>query len=275
VPRTLTSVFSEPDDFLAALSGEGVVRFLVTSHGQFRARLTQIVLHRLRLSAGEEQLPRVALVAVPVDAVLVALPIGGGPLPICGGVRIGAGEIMTLGASQRLHMRTDGPCRWGSIWLPAAELVQYGSALTGVAFSVPSPARRWHPRPVMMRHLRHLHSAAIGLVESRLRVVIDAATAHGLEQQLIHGLVECLAKGSALEATGATREHQDIAIRLEALLQNHPGRAFRTAEICKTLGIPARLLRMACQDQLGMGPAEYIRLRRLRGGPPMKVLRRR
>ena len=73
MPRTFTSVFSEPDDFQAAVSEEGVVRFLVTGRGQFRARLTQIVLHRLRLSAGEEELSRIAFITVPAGMVLVAV----------------------------------------------------------------------------------------------------------------------------------------------------------------------------------------------------------
>lgn len=263
MPSSVTSVFSEAEDFAAALRAEGCLSFLVTGAGQFRARLTQIALLGLRLSATDEQLPRIALVAVPADTILVSLPSGKGPAPIWGGITIGAGEIMTLGAGQRLHMRTDGPCRWGSIWLPAADLVQYGAALTGAPFSVPSAARRWRPRPVMIRHLRHFHSAPIGLVERRSRAVIDAEAAHGLEQQLIHALVECLSKSSAIEAAPATCEHRDVALRLEALLQTDPERPFRTTEICKTLGITPRSLRISCEEQLGMGPTEYIRRRRM------------
>jgi hypothetical protein len=160
-------------------------------------------------------------------------------------------------------MRTDGPCRWGSIWLPAAELAQYGSAVTGAPFPIPSAAPRWHPRPATMRHLRHLHSAAIGLVDRRSSAVIDAAAAHGLEQQLIYALIECLSGSSAIETTRATREHQDVALRLEALLQTHPEQYLRTAEICSAIDVSTRALRISCEEQLGMGPTEYIRRRRM------------
>jgi len=184
---------------------EGCLSLLVTGAGQFRARLTQVALQSLRLSATDERLPRIAFVALPADTILVSLPRGRGAAPIWGGITIGADEIMTLGAGQRLHMRTDGPCRWGSIWLPAAELAQYGSAVTGAPFPVPSAARRWHLRPATMRHLRHLHSAAIGLVERRSSAVIDAAAAHGLEQQFIYALIECLSRSSAISRkTGAS-----------------------------------------------------------------------
>jgi AraC-like DNA-binding protein len=263
MPRSVTSVFSEPADFEAALREEGGLGFLINGRGQFRARLTQVALHSLRLSATDEHLPRITLVAVPAETLLVSLARGRASAPIWGGVRLGTDEIMTLGAGRRLQMRTDGPGRCGSIWLPAAELAQYGSALTGVAFSVPSAARRWRPRPAMSRLLRHLHSAAIGPVEGRSNAFIGGEAAHALEQQLIEALVECLSKGSAIEATCATIAHQDIAVRFEGLLHTRPERAFRTAEICKTLEIPARTLCIACKEQLGMGPAEYSRRRRM------------
>jgi AraC-like DNA-binding protein len=263
MPRSVTSVFSEPADFEAALREEGGLGLLITGRGQFRARLTQVALHRLRLSAAEEQVSRIAFVAVPADMILVSLARGRVSAPIWGGVRLGTDEIMTLGAGQRLHMRTDGPCRWGSIWLPATELVQYGRAVTGTNFAVPSAAQCWRLRPAMSRHLRHLHSAAIGLVERRSKMVIGGEAAHGLEQQLIEALVECLSTGSAIEATCATIAHRDIAVRFEAVLHTRPERAFRSAEICKTLEIPARTLCIACEEQLGMDPAEYVRRRRM------------
>jgi hypothetical protein len=263
MPLSVTSVFSEAEDFAAALRAEGCLGLLVTGAGQFRARLTQVALHSLRLSATDEQLPRIAFVAVPADMILVALARGRASAPIWGGVRLGTDEIMTLGAGQRLHMRTDGPCRWGSIWLPAAELVQYGRAVTGTNFAVPSAAQCWRLRPAMSRHLRHLHSAAIGLVERRSNTFIGGEAAHGLEQQLIEALVECLSTGSAIEAACGTIAHQDIAVRFEALLQTQPEQYLRTAEICKALEIPAQTLCIACEEQLGMGPAEYVRRRRM------------
>ena len=261
MPGSVTSVFSEPGDFEATSREEGCLGLLVTGPGQFRARLAQVRLHGLRLSATEEQLPRIALMAVPADTLLVSLPRGRGPAPIWGGMRIGAGEIMTLGAGRHLHARTDGPCRWGSIWLPASQLVRYGSAMTGAVFAVPSAARWWRPRPAMFRHLRHLHSAAIGLVESRSRAVIDGEAAHGLEQQLIHALVDCLSDGSAIEATPC--KHEDIALRFEALLQIEPERAFRMAELCSALGVSAPTLRSCSEEQLGMAPTECVRRRRM------------
>ena len=263
MPGSVTSVFSEGEDFEAALSDEGCLGLLVTGRGEFRARLTQIALHRLRLSATDEHLARIALIGVPAGMLLVTLPSGRGAAAIWGGIRIGAGEIMTLGAGQRLHTRTEGSCRWSSIWLPAAELVRYGSALTGAAFAVPTAPRWWSPPPAMGGYLGQLHAAAISAVERRSRALINAETAHGLEQQLIDALVECFATGSAIEVPSATGERQDVALRFEALLKAQPERHFRLAEICAALDVPTQALRLACEDQLGMGPTEYVRRRRM------------
>jgi hypothetical protein len=74
MPGSVTSVFSEPDDFQAALREDGVLSFLITGHGQFRARLTQVTLHRWRLWTSEEHLSQIGFVAVPANAILFCCP---------------------------------------------------------------------------------------------------------------------------------------------------------------------------------------------------------
>ena len=258
--RTFTSVFGEPDDFEAALSEEGVVRFLVTGRGKFRARLTQIVLHRLHLSAGEEELSRTAFVAVPEGMVLILLPIAGRPSPIWGGRGMRAGEIITLGSGQRVHARTDGPCRWGSIRLPAQDMALYGRALAGAGFGVPQFVARWQPPLAARRDLRQLHRAAIRAAEARSGTLIDAEAVHGLEQQLIHALVDCLSPGPVGDDMSAHR-HPELLARFECLLQMQP--FLRVAEICVALGVSDRNLRRCCEKQLGVSPSNYLRLYRM------------
>ena len=181
-------MFSEPEDFQAALREDGVLGMLITGRGRFRARLTQITLHRLRLLAAEEHLPRIAFVVVPADSVLVLLPIGSRSSPIWGGIGMRPGEISTLGQDQRVHARTDGSCRWGTIRLPPRDLARYGRALSGAGFAVPQFVARWQPPPAARRELRELHQAAIRAAEIRAGLLTDSEAAHGLEQQLINAL---------------------------------------------------------------------------------------
>jgi AraC-like DNA-binding protein len=260
VLRTFTSVFGEADDFEAALSEEGVVRFLVTGRGKFQARLTQIVLHRLRLSAGDEELSRIAFVTVPARMVLVALPIGGRPSPDWGGIETRTGEMIALGAGERGHARTVGPCGWGAIQVPNEDLVGYGRALSGAGFAVP-PAARWRPPPAVGRDLRHLHQAAIRMAEARSETLIDIEAAHGLEQQLLHALIDCLSAGRVDEETPAGRRHRGILAGFEDLLQAEPFP--QMTEICAALDVSERTLRECCTKHLGMGPSRYRRLRRM------------
>jgi methylphosphotriester-DNA--protein-cysteine methyltransferase len=92
-------------------------------------------------------------------------------------------------------------------------------------------------------------------------VLADSETAHGLEQQVIHALVECFAKGAPAEAPPTTHKYQDVVSRFEALLQTELVRSLRVAEICAALAVSALTLRIACEEQLGMGPAKYVRRR--------------
>jgi hypothetical protein len=258
MPTSVASVFSNPEHFQAALSKDGVRSLLVIGQGQFRARLAQIALNQMGLAAGEEEFSRIAFVAVPADTVLVSFPIGDRPAPIWGGAEVRVGEMITLGPSQRIHARTEGPCHWGSIRLPSDDLVGYGRALRGAEFAVPQVARWRRPRAAL-RELRHFHQAAIRAADMRSRALADDQAAHGLEHQLIHALVECLSAGSGDEETEAARRHRDILARFEDLLQNQP--FLDTAEICGTLRISEETLRQCCEQHLGMGPDHYRGLR--------------
>jgi AraC-like DNA-binding protein len=259
MPSSRASVFGEAEDFEAAVSAEGVAGLLVTGHGQFRARLTQVELNQLRLSAVEESQARIAFVTVPPGTILVSFPIEEGPSPVWGGAEVRMGEMITFGGGERLHARTLGPSRWGAIQAADQQLVRYGRALSGAAFVVP-PAARWRPPPAAMRQLRHLHRAAIRMAEARAGALTDAQAAHGLEQQLIHALIECLSTGMTDNEPSAAR-HRGVLARFEDLLVAEP--SLSMAEICAALGISRRMLRECCKKHLGMGPSGYRRVRRM------------
>jgi hypothetical protein len=229
MPASHASVFGEVEDFQTALSAE----VLLTARGQFRARLTQVVLNRLRLADIDEALPRIASVAVPAGMVLVSFPIGGGPSQVWGGIEIRIGEMITLGPGQRLHARTVGRCHWGAIQVPNRQFADYGRVMSGAGFNVP-PVARWRPPLAAVRQLRHLHRAGIRMAEARAEKLIDVQAVHGLEQQLFHALIECLAEG-AEEETPAARRHRGIVARFEDLLLAEP--FLLMADICAALGV--------------------------------------
>jgi len=257
MPGSRASVFGEAEDFQAALSADGVARVLVTDGAQFRARLTQLGLVQLRLAAVEEARARIAFIAVPAGIVLVAFPIDGGPSPVWGGVEIRTGEMITLGSGQRLHARTAGPCHWAAVQVLEQQLADYGRVLSGTRFVVPSVAR-WRPPRAAARQLRDLHRAAMRMAEARAGALTDPQAAHGLEQQLLHALIECLSEEPE-EETATGRRHRDLVARFEDLLVAQP--FLPIAEICTALGVSDRALRECCKRHLGVSPSRYRRLR--------------
>ena len=246
-----------------ALWHEGCRELLITGRGQFQARLTQIGLHEQRLLASEEQLSRIAFFAMPPDTVLISFMLSGGAEPVWGGVSIPHAEIVALGPGESAHMRSDGPCDWGAVLLPSEAVTRYASVLTGAGSRLPLYERRWRPRPSAHKHLRHLHAAAIRMARIRPQAVIDTEAAHGLEQQLIHAVIDCLAAGPMGGARPSTRRHQETMVRFEQLLQSRPNRRLVVAEFSAALGISERLLRRLCAEHLGMSPTSYDRRRRM------------
>jgi AraC-like DNA-binding protein len=88
--------------------------------------------------------------------------------------------------------------------------------------------------------------------------VADVQAAHGLEQQILDALIECLSEG-AQEETAAGRRHRHILARFEDLLVAES--SLPVADVCAALGVSDRSLRECCKSQLGMSPSRYRRLR--------------
>jgi AraC-like DNA-binding protein len=260
MPGSLTCVFTEPEIFEKVLSRDGFTGLLITRGGSFRARLTQITLDRLRLAAVEEELARIAFIVVPADTAFVVLPISQGPIAVWGGFEMRAGEITMFLPGERLHAITAGTANWGTLQVSARRLMQYGRALTGAVLPVP-PAARWWPRAVTLKRLLALHRAAIRMAEGRSGVLADIETAHGLEQQMIHTLIECLTNGPVAEETPAARWRRWILAEFEELLRAEPGLSI--AAICAALGVSDRFLRRCCEEYLHISPGRYFRLGRM------------
>jgi hypothetical protein len=261
VPESVTSFFTEAVDFATALAKADIQGLVVTGHGQFRAQLTRITLEVLRLSAGEESLSRIAFVTVPDHMVLVALPSGSRPAPIWGGMGIQADEIMAFGPGSRVHMRTGDDCRWATILVEARGLARYGRALAGDAFAVPMGIRKWRPPRAAGRRLRSLHAAAVRAVEGGHPRYIGREAAHGLDQEMIGALAECLSRGSIAPETAGMLRCQEIMAQFGALLEKRSADYPRMADIEAALGVSPRVLGRCCRLHLGMRADGYLALR--------------
>ena len=265
MPSSSTSTFSEPDEFEAALRRQTDVDLLVTEQEHFRSRLTQVGLRRLHLTVADETAPRIAFVSMRPDLVMVWWAIGRPGSQIWCGTPSLAGELMRLGPGDRAHARTQGASHWAGLWISATDLDRYSQTLTGVPIRALIGASSWLPGRAALQTLRQLHAAAITIFERRPGQVLDASAVHGLEQQLIHALVDCLSDGvpGAL-SRGIAKRHCNLMARFEDACVICEHRMPTITELCAALRVPERSLRTACTQHLGMGPMSYLRLRRLK-----------
>jgi AraC family ethanolamine operon transcriptional activator len=88
--------------------------------------------------------------------------------------------------------------------------------------------------------------------------------ARALEQSLTAAMVACLAQDSG-QAHGVTwHRHQRVMKAFRDWLDQHLDQPVHLLDMCQALGVPARTLRLCCQEQLGMSPIQYLFLRRMR-----------
>jgi AraC-like DNA-binding protein len=258
-----TGVFRDSDDFQAAMREDGCSGLVVTHCGPFKARLTRISLHRLRLLSVEESAARVAFFSIPADVTLVIIPIDRNRPPIWGGIGAGRGQIVTIGAGHRTHSRSAAGNRWGTILLPTKLLERHARMLNGTAPVFPSRMTLWRPTEQAFRHLMRLHVSATRVATARASVITTSEAAKSLELDLLEAAIACLSEARPEPRTPAEARHSDVMARFEDLLAAQPSRAWTVAALSEALGLSGRLFRMCCDEHLGMGPHAYIRVRRM------------
>jgi AraC-like DNA-binding protein len=262
MPGSGTRTFFEPDHYEASLR-QAQVEVVIALSPKFKARLTWAELHDLQVLRCEEDFPRVAYVCLGPQLSFVTFPGHSGPLPVWGGTELRRGEIMFHGRGERLHQSTPGSFVWNVIALDPVQLEQYGRALSGKPFSLPSEGKILRPSPRDMARLRRLHAQVCRLAETKPRLLAHTEVARAIEQNLIQTLVACLT-GAGVRADGAIKcRHARIMIRFEEVLAEHLSEPLRTTELCELIGVTERALRSCCAEFLGMSPTRYVLLRRL------------
>ncbi len=156
---------------------DGCLNLVVTRGGSFRARLTQMALHRMRLQSGEETAARVAFFSIPTDMTMVAVAIAGALPPIWGGTLMESGEIITVGAGHATHSRSAACSRGGTLLLPTRVLNNHARALSGAPLQIPADVSSWHPSAAAYRNLVGLHRRATAVANVRAGVLMTPEAA--------------------------------------------------------------------------------------------------
>jgi len=252
-------LFTDADAYQANLPA--ATRLLVTRAGEFRARLTRVELADLHLVHARETVSRIAYLTPSPQWVFIDFPAHRASSLICGGIQLQMGDFTFRGLGERLHQRTAAATTWGSIALTPAALRAYGKTLAGRDIIPPSCGEILHPPAADRRQLLRLHAEAVRIAETKLNHIGHSEVARAVDQDLIWALLTCLTTGERRGDSTVRRAGASVMVQFEEALMARPGRPLHVSEIRDTIGVSEHLLETSCLEVLGMGPAQYLRLR--------------
>jgi AraC-like DNA-binding protein len=263
MPGGGTRTFLEPDHYEASLRA-AKIKAVITSRGEFRARITWADLHQLQVLRCEEDSPGVGFVHFAPTLAFVTFPANSEPFPVWRGAELQAGDIMFHSRGERLHQSTPGSFVWSVLAMDPAPLDHNGRALSGKPLSSPPEGRILRPSRRDVARLRRLHAQVCRLAETKAKTLSHSEVARAIEQDLIQAMVICLTTADARTDTFAPRHHARIMIRFEEVLAEHLSKPPSVPELCELVGVSDRTLRSCCAEFLGMSPTRYALLRRLK-----------
>jgi AraC-like DNA-binding protein len=120
------------------------------------------------------------------------------------------------------------------------------------------------PGADVMAHLRSMHAAAGRSADSLRDLANPVGRAEVIERVLIESLRNIIMTASPRRDTMGRQHHELVVRRFLEALELDPVSPPRMDEISKAIGVSSRTLRLACQEQLGVSPTQYLLLRRMR-----------
>ena len=255
--------FSDPDDYGAAIR-QANAQVLVTGRGHFTAQITRIDLHCLWMQRLSESLPRIIQTDMLGGRAVITFRTQSGPDLSWSGFGLQPGQIMRHPQIGSSFQHSSGAVGIGAMSLPLEDMASVGSAIAGCDLTPPRDVLIVAPGRAAMAKLQRLHAAAGDLAETTPEIIAQPEAARGLEQLLIEALIGCLAEAKVDEDTVAQRQHELIMRRFRRVVEANPTKALYIPEICAAVGVSARTLLVCCQEHLGMGPKQFLLLRRIR-----------
>ncbi len=254
------SFVTDPIEFAKAVDDACRCTLVTTDTGPFRAGLIRIDLRHLWLFGLEEWSARIMFIRPPPNRVLLLLPLKYPVSQQIAGYSRLPGELITVRAIRGFHWVSAGPCRSVVLCCSESYLHRIGCRTFGSDLILPEGLAYWRPRPESLRSLTTLCAAAIRTTAEKIRLPTDPQAAHGLEQELIGAVTECLA-GPPLQHPMRNKQARiDAMARFEDVLLARPQALPSLAELSALVGLKPRTMHNYCQLHLGVGPNRYLRL---------------
>ena len=260
MPSSAVRTFSDPDDYTTSFRGSQA-ELTITARGQFVAKLTLVRLHCLQMQRFWENLPRILHVAHVHGRASVSFLTG--PRQVWGSTELQPTDLTVHNVDQDHFHQSFGLASCAFMSLPVEDLVSAGATMIGCDLTPPKDALTFRPAPHALERLGRLHAAAGHLAEEAPEIIGNPDAAHGLEQALIEAVVRCFAYRGKHKNSFAQGNHALVMRRFWRVVAESAGEPLYIPDICKAIRVPARTLRMCCQEHLGMSPKRYLLLRRM------------
>lgn len=262
MPSSAIRTFTDPDDYAGSIRGTDA-QLTITSRGTFEANIIRVDLQHLWMQRLSDNLPRLMHLANAAGRFGVAFRTQLGPRLLMAGLEMQQSNIIVCNGDQSYFQQSGGLAGVGSMSLPAEEMSSIGSAIVGHELILPESSTSSVPKASAMAKLRHLHEAAGHLALRAPEVIERPESARSLEQALIDAMVTCLSTGEVRENRSALRQHATIMRRFRRAIEEKSDQAIYLPELCISIGVSERTLRICCQEQLGLSPKRYLVLRRM------------
>ena len=262
MPSSAVHIFSDAGDYAAAIRA-ATVEVTATGRGPFTAKHIRIDFHRLWMQRFSDNLPRVGHSAAVSGRAIISFRTQPGPSLVLGTAEMHPTNIVRAVEGGSNFQRSSGSASWGSMSLPIEDESALGETFAGYDLAPPRNAMLTTPPPSAMARLQRLHAAAGQLAEDAPEIIAQPEAARGLEQALIEAMVGCLREAEDREDRSAQCRHSQIMRRFRREVEENPDQPLYIPELCATIGVSDRTLRVCCQEQLGMSPKRYLLLRRM------------
>jgi AraC-like DNA-binding protein len=261
--RTGSFSFSDPQMYQSSIR-PAQVEVVATAKGDFHAELKRAEFSKLWLQSSRVNLPLIYHTAVSAErAPIFFLANGNRAAYRYGGLDTSLGELIAVMPGSTHYSRSEASAHWATLSLSREDLADAALVLTGRELTAPSVTRRLRPSPRLMSRLLNLHEAAEKIADGPADIKASSEPARALEHALMHAMIMCMTEGSPVEVRSGARQHLAVLARFEDFVAANETRPLYLSEICAAVGASGRMLRMCCQEHLGMGPVRYLWLRRM------------
>ena len=168
-------------------------------------------------------------------------------------------DIAVLPPSSHFSAATSGPCQWFSISLPIGLFGTFATRFKRKDL-------KWIEKDkcIISTAPELAKSLTAELVKTITRLRNRATSSAGIESPLLNALIAAIAGASKKTSLSEnTKASKNIMRKVLEHVRCNDWQSPRISDLARIAGKPERTLRRAFNQQLGIGPARYIKLRQL------------